>query len=119
MNRFLRGLILNFILGAASLHAVTAPPHPPVKDNGSWLGVMEASLMTARIPSSQDWLGPKGAEPNSSWLSWMGWIVAAGFLALLLALHLRIRRNQKTLFRGGEPDFFFLPPERNRRKRPR
>ncbi len=119
MNQVLCGFFLILILSTNSLLAITETPHPPLKDNGSWIGTMEASVVTNRMPNAQDWLGPAGAARESSWLTWMGWIVASAFFLILLTLNLRMRRQRRTLVRGGEPDFFFLPPERNRRKRPR
>ncbi len=81
---------------------------------------MEASLVTSRMPNStKAWLAEKTTDKDSSWLSWMGWIVAALCLIVLVTLNLRSRAQQKSLLRGGEPDFFFLPPARDRRRRPR
>lgn len=108
------------LLSVSSLAlATTEKVAPPVKANPSWLGTMEASLVTSRMPNAEAWLGDTGVEKEPHWLSWMGWIVAAACLLVLGTLHLRSRRQQKTLLRGGEPDFFFLPPARDRRRRPR
>lgn len=94
------------------------PPVPVTKVNPSWLGTMEASLMTTRMPA-QTWVAVTPVDHDGSWLSWMGWFVAGACLLILGTLHLRIRRQQKTMLRDGEPDFFFLPPARNRRRRAR
>lgn len=74
--------------------------------------------MTTRAPNAQS-VAPLAPEREGVWLSWMGWLVAMGFMFAVGALHLRIRRQQRTLIRGGEPDFFFLPPARDRRRNPR
>ena len=94
------------------------PPGPATKAIPSWLGTMEASLMTTRIPA-QARATVTAVGHDGSWLSWMGWLVAAACLLILGTLHLRIRHQRKTMMRDGEPDFFFLPPARNRRRRTR
>ncbi len=112
------GLFFSCALNCVSLYGITQNPHPPIRENKSWFGAMEASLMTARVPNAQDWVAPS-SDSDKSWLGWMGWLVAAVFLIVLAALHLRMRRQQKTMIRGGEPDFFFLPPARDRRRNQR
>lgn len=120
MKRFF-GVVLfvSSLLSCQSLNAVTADAHPPVRENGNWFGAMEASLITARMPTNTpEWVAP-ASEKESSWLAWMGWIVAATFFILFTGLNLKTRRHYKTMTRGGEPDFFFLPPARDRRRNQR
>jgi len=120
MTNVAKALII-FLLSVGSLSfATTDTIAPPVKENPSWMHTMEASLVTSRMPNSATgWIAEKAADKDATWLSYMGWVVAALFMFVLLTLNLRARAQQKTLLRGGEPDFFFLPPARDRRRRPR
>ena len=118
MKRIVAVLLLISCCFSSLLLGTTKGPQPPVRDNGNWFGAMEASLLTTRAPNAQPAV-PVVPERDGVWLAWMGWMVAAAFMIILGALHMRIRRQHRNMIRGGEPDFFFLPPARDRRRNPR
>lgn len=97
---------MNYKYTDVTLHSI-GPEETPY-----WVEAMQASAAPAqdRVPSSWDAVSAR---------EFMGWAVAIFFFIVLATIQLRARRYQKLLLRGGERDFFLLPPAGNRRRRPR